>query len=107
VWGACADDFTLPDLSRIDPRTNKVAATFDEGGWADAVALDRFSLWFATTATHQLGRIDTRTNTVACLLDLPGPAFGMAASTDAIWATDKDDGLLFKVLRAHACQPGD
>jgi hypothetical protein len=44
---------------------------------------------------------------VACLLDLPGPAFGMAASTDAIWATDKDEGLLFKVLRANACRPGD
>ena len=107
VWGACATTPPLPGLSRIDPHTNKVAATFNEGGGADAVALDHFSLWFATTATHKLGRIDTRTNTVACLLDLPGPAFGMTASADAIWATDKDDGLLFKVLRAHACRPGD
>lgn len=107
VWGACGDDPSLPGLSRIDPRTNRVTATFDEGGWADAVALDRGSLWFGTTATHKLGRIDTRTNKVVCLLNLPGPAFGMAAGAGAIWTTDRDDGLLFKVLPAHACRPGD
>jgi streptogramin lyase len=107
VWGAGDyGDSCRPGVSRIDPRTNRVTATFDEGGAADAVALDHGSLWYGTTATHKLGRIDTRTNKVVCLLNLPGPAFGMAAGADAIWTTDRDDGLLFKVSLAHACQPG-
>jgi streptogramin lyase len=104
VWGACGDDPSLPGLSRIDTRTNKVTATFDEGGSSDAVALYHGSLWFGTTTTHKLGRIDTRTNKVTCVIDLPGAAFGLAAGADAIWTTDRDDGLLFKVLSAHACQ---
>lgn len=108
VWGAGDyGDSCRPGVSRIDPRTNRVTATFHEGGAADAVALDHGSLWYGTTTTHKLGRIDTRTNKVVCLLNLPGPAFGMAATVDAIWTTDRDDGLLFKVLLAHACRPGD
>ncbi len=108
VWGAGNyDDSCTPGVSRIDPRTNRVVATFDVGGAADAVALDHGSLWYGTTTSPaKLGRIDTRTNKVVCTLDLPGPAFGMAAAADAIWTTDRDDGLLFKVLSAQACRPG-
>ena len=103
VWGAGGDDGSCPPgISRIDPRTNSVTATFDEGGAPDAVALDDGSLWYGTTTTHKLGRIDTRTNTVVSLLNLPGPAFNMTAGARAIWATDPDDGLLFKVLPARA-----
>lgn len=105
VWGACGDDPSLPGLSRIDSRTNRVTATFDEGGWADGVSLNGVSLWFGTTATHKLGRIDTRTNKVTCLLDLPGPVFGLVAGDTAVWTTDRDDGQLFKVQPARACPP--
>jgi streptogramin lyase len=109
VWGTGDyDGICTPGVSRIDPRTNKVSATFDRGGGADAVALDHHgSLWYGTTATHHLGRIDTRTNKVLCLLNLPGPAFGMAVGGGAVWTTDRDDGLVFKVLLTDACQPGD
>ena len=103
VWGAGGDDGSCPPgISRIDPRTNSVTATFDEVGAPDAVALDDGSLWYGTTTTHELGRIDTRTNTVVSLLTLPGPAFNMTAGARAIWATDPDDELLFKVLPARA-----
>ena len=106
VWGASGDDPSCPPgISRIDPRTNSVTATFDEGGAPDAVALDDGSLWYGTTTTHELGRIDTRTNTVVSLLTLPGPAFNMTAGAHAIWATDPDDELLFKVLPARASRP--
>jgi len=106
VWGASSDDPSCtPGVSRIDPHTNTVTATYDKGGAADAVALDRGSLWYCTTATHQLVRIDTRTNKVVCLLNLPGPAFGMTAGAGFIWTTDMDGGLLFKVSPAHACRP--
>lgn len=105
VWGACPEDPTsIPGLSRIDARTNRVTATF-KAAWAGAVALDHGSLWFATGATYQLGRIDTRTNKIVCLLNLPGPAFGLTAGAGAIWTTDRTDGLLFKVIPAHACPP--
>ena len=107
MWGASGDDDSCtPGVSRIDPRTNTVTATFDEGGAADAVALYDGSLWYGTTTTHKLGRINTRTNKVDCLLNLPGPAFAMTASADAIWTTDRDDGQLFKVIPAKACRPG-
>lgn len=106
VWTTCAEEPSLPGLSRIDPRTNKVTETFRETNFADAVALDRGSLWFATSATLKLGRVDTRTNKVLCTLDLPGPAFGMAAGAGAIWTTDREDGLLFKVRPADACRSG-
>jgi streptogramin lyase len=106
VWGASSDDPSCtPGVSRIDPHTNTVTATFTKGGAADAVALDHGSLWYGTTATHKLGRIDTHTNKVVCLLNLPGPAFGMTAGAGAIWTTDRDDGLLFKIPSAHACRP--
>ena len=98
VWGASGDDDSCtPGVSRIDPRTNTVTATFDEGGAADAVALYDGSLWYGTTTTHKLGRINTRTNRVVSLLNLPGPAFGMTPGAGALWTTDRDDGLLFKV----------
>ena len=108
VWGAGNyDDSCTPGVSRIDPRTNRVTATFDVGGAAAAVALDHDSLWYGTTTSPpKLGHIDMRTNKVICTLDLPGPAFGMAAGANAIWTTDRDDGLLFKVLPAHTCPPG-
>jgi DNA-binding beta-propeller fold protein YncE len=102
VWSASGDDpACTPGVSRIDTRTNKVTATFDEGGAADAVALYRGSLWYGTTKSHKLGRIDTRTNKVVSMLDLPGPSFGMTVDAHAIWATDRDESLLFKVRPAH------
>ena len=97
VWGASGDDGSCPSgVNRIDTAHQPVTATFDQGGAADAVALDNGSLWYGTTTTHKLGRIDTRTNKVVSLVDLPGPAFGMTAGAGAIWTTDRDDGLLFK-----------
>lgn len=103
VWGAGGDDPSCaPGANRIDTRTNKVTVTSYEGGAADAVVIYQGSLWYGTTTTHKLGRIDTRTNKVASLVNLPGPAFGMTADADAIWVTDRDDGLLFKVLPAHS-----
>jgi DNA-binding beta-propeller fold protein YncE len=108
VWGANGDDPSCtPGVSLIDTRINKVTATFDEGGAADAVALYHGFIWYGTTTTHKLGRIDTRTNKVVSLLNLPGPAFGMTAGAHAIWATDRDDSLLFKILPANESRPGD
>lgn len=105
VWGAGNyDDACTPGVSRIDPAANRVAATFDVGGAASAVALDHGSLWYGTTTTPaKLGRIDTATSKVVCSRNLPGPAFGMAVGADAIWTTDMVDGLLFKVPLAHGC----
>ena len=98
VWGASGDDPSCPPgVSRIDPRTNTVVRTFHEGGAADAVALYQGSLWYGTTTTHKLGQIDTRTNRVTSLVELPGPAFNMTAGLGAIWTTDRDDGILFKI----------
>ena len=98
MWGASGeDDSCTPGVSRIDPRTNTVVATFDAGGAADAVALYDGSLWYGTTTTHQLGRINARTNRVVSLGNLPGPAFGMTSGAGALWITDRDDGLLFKI----------
>jgi streptogramin lyase len=98
VWGASGDDESCtPSVGRIDPLTNDVTATIDDGGAADAVALYDGSLWYGTTATHKLLRVDTRTNKVISQLDLPGPAFGMTGGAGAIWVTDRDDGILFKI----------
>ena len=106
VWGAGDyGDSCAPGVSHIDQRTNRVDATFGGTGAASAVAVDQGSLWYATTASHKLGRIDIRTNKVDCLLDLPGPAFGMTAGGDAVWTTDRDDGVLFKIIPALACPP--
>ena len=103
VWGASGDDPSCPPgVTRIDTRTNKVTATIHDGGAADAVALHQGSLWYGTSTTHKLGRIDMRTNKVVSLFDLPGPAFNMTADAQAIWTTDRDDGLLLKVLPAPA-----
>lgn len=97
VWGAGGtDDTCTTGVSRIDTSTDKVTATVEQGGAADSVALYDGSLWYGTVGGI-LGRIDTRTNKVVSLVDLPGPVFGMTAGLGAVWAADKDGGLLFKI----------
>ena len=100
VWGAGGGGDTLcpPGVTRMDPATNRVTKTFNDVGATDALALYQGSLWYGTAFNRTLGRIDTRTNKVVSVLDLPGPAFAMTAGAHAIWTTDRDDQLLFKVL---------
>jgi YVTN family beta-propeller protein len=90
----------LPGITGIDPLTNTVTARLNAGGQTNSLALNAGTLWYGTALSNFLGRIDTAAPAVVGQLKLPGAAFGLTAAFGNVWATDRDDGLLFKI------QPG-
>jgi hypothetical protein len=71
-----------PYVVRIDPRTNRVAATIDAGSEAKAIALGFSSVWVATTG--RLSRIDPATNALVARTNVSF-ASAVATGAGAVW----------------------
>jgi streptogramin lyase len=87
-----------PGVTRIDPATNRVTGSLNAGGPTGGLALDGGTLWYGTTWSDFLGRVDASASSVVGQLKLPGTAFALTAAFGYVWANDRDDGLLFKIL---------
>jgi DNA-binding SARP family transcriptional activator/ABC-type branched-subunit amino acid transport system substrate-binding protein len=86
-----------PDLtvSRIDPRTNRIVARVGKVR-AENIAAGEGDVWVTEGST--LVEIDTSTNTVARRVPLEaGFLADVAVGGGAVWATDPDEGNLWRV----------
>jgi len=75
-------------VTRINPATNQVSATFNTPGQADDVTIAFGSVWVVTSNPNELVRIDPATNQITGRLALPGYAWGpngIAADTTSLW----------------------
>lgn len=98
--GSPASTETKPgSLARVDPRTNKIIATFPFGS-ADSeggITASEDSVWLVADENGTLLRIDPRTNSVAQKLSLPPGSFNPLYSEGLVWITGNRSGVLTPV----------
>jgi len=84
VWAA-----TPGSVVRIDPSTNRIAATIPVTGIGDSgkLAVGAGSVW--VTHSGSVARIDPTTNAVTADIAVGGPVLGVAASDSAVWVTSQ------------------
>ena len=82
VWAS-----TPNSVVRLDPSTNRIAATIPVTGIGDSgrLAMGAGSVW--ATHSDSVARIDPTTNTVTADIAIGGPVLGVAASDSAVWVT--------------------
>ncbi len=80
---------TVDSLQRIDPKKNRLVATFDLGSDPTGVAVDRGSVWVAEHDENRITRIDPRTNRVAATGSAPGP-LAITAGEGSVWVITAD-----------------
>ena len=99
VWvGGAGGPGCLPGITRIDPTTNAVTDRFNAGGQVGPLAFGAGALWYGTLTSDFLGRVDAATDAILGQLKLPVPADkGLTVGFGAVWATDSQDGLLFRI----------
>ena len=97
VWVTSSPKNTV---SRLDPKTNTVAAVITVGAKpCSGLAAGFGSVWVPNCGDKTLSRIDMKTNQVTATLPIP-PAEsegGIAASPDAVWLVTDARGVLSRV----------
>jgi YVTN family beta-propeller protein len=85
---------------KLDPKTNKVAATVEVGKRpCSGLAAGFGSLWVPNCMDKTLSRVDLKTNKVSATIPL-GPADsegGLAAGPDSIWMMTDSKGILSRI----------
>jgi streptogramin lyase len=80
---------TTQALSRIDPRTNQIAETFEIPLGSKPIAVEGNSVWLscnALIAAHsELWKLDTNSKQIVAKVPRPGPFSGVAVGEGAIW----------------------
>lgn len=97
VWVTSAKANTV---HRLDPKTNKIAATVEVGNQpCSGIAAGFGSVWVPNCADQTISRIDVKTNKVTSKIDV-GPASsegGIVASADSVWILSDKKGLLSRI----------
>jgi ABC-type branched-subunit amino acid transport system substrate-binding protein len=96
VVGAGAVWAVNPDrtISRIDPKTGRVAAVIDAD--VDALAADARNVWFLER--NEAVRIDPRTNKEAERIAVGSPApSAIAVGAGKVWVAAQQEGLLWRI----------
>jgi len=103
VWAVCCGtDGSLgaPRLTRVDPTTNRVAATVPRPGPADAVGAGPAGVW-VRSPRGPVWRVDPARNRLAATLQVPGGLGAAAGSVlvdhDVVLVTDPDNGAVYVV----------
>jgi virginiamycin B lyase len=87
-------------VHRLDPKTNKVAATVTVGQKpCSGIAAGFGSVWVPNCGDNTLSRVDMKTNTVTATIPV-GPAHtegGLAVSADSVWILSDAKGTLSRI----------
>jgi YVTN family beta-propeller protein len=76
-------------LQRIDPKTNKLAATFKLGSDPTGVAVGEGAVWVIHLDDNRISKIDPRRNAVVATGSAPGPR-AVAVGGGSIWIANAD-----------------
>ena len=92
-------------LSRIDPKTNAVAAAIDVPAGSAAVLYGDGAIWVTTPAKNMLTRVDAMTNKVTdSIMVGPGARFETFGG-GAVWTLNQGDGTISRVELKAARSP--
>ena len=92
-------------VERIDPDTNRVAATIavasyahplTRGTWTNALAAGAGSIWDVVDSADTLVRIDPATNAVSARILVPGASQAVVGA-GAVWVTDFDQPRVYRI----------
>ena len=84
-------------LSRIDPKTNAVAAQIDIPGGSASVLYGDGAIWVTTPSKNVLTRVDAKTNRVSDTIPVgPGPRFETFGA-GSVWTLNQGDGTISRV----------
>jgi YVTN family beta-propeller protein len=84
-------------LSRIDPKSNSVAATIEVPAGSASVLYGHGAIWVTTPAKNTLTRVDAKTNKVTDTVPVgPGPRFETFGA-GAVWTLNQGDGSISRV----------
>jgi YVTN family beta-propeller protein len=79
-------------LQRIDPKTNKLAATFRLGSDPTGVAVGDGAVWVIHLDDNRISKIDPRTNAVVATGSAPGPR-AVTVGGGSIWVANGDGAV--------------
>ncbi len=84
-------------MSRINPKTNKVAATIDVPAGSASVIYGDGAVWVTTPAKNMLTRVDVKTNKVTDSIEVgKGPRF-VTYGAGSVWTLNQGDGTISRV----------
>jgi virginiamycin B lyase len=95
VWvagGGCAVEIT-----RVNPSTDKTAATVVGDDEVAGLALGGGVLWYTTLEKNVVGRIDTATNTVLGRVEVPGTPRALVLGFGSVWVGDPALGAVLEL----------
>jgi YVTN family beta-propeller protein len=94
VW---TSDFTLGQVVRIDPATNRVARRISLPGRPFGLAYGAGSIWVADRSANVMARIDPRTNRVTRRITIGFDNYGVAFGAGSVWVTSEADGTVRRI----------
>jgi YVTN family beta-propeller protein len=84
---------TADSLQRIDPRTEKLAATIRMGNEPTGVAVGEGSVWVINQGDETLAQIDPKGNTVTRTISLPKAPSAIAVGNGSVWMIQGTQGV--------------
>jgi virginiamycin B lyase len=104
-WIAVGDSVWISNkpknsVTRIDPKTNKVAETVEVGkAPCSGLAIGFDSLWVPNCGDRTLSRVDLKTNkvTVTVPMGIGDSEGGLAVSPDSVWMLTDKNGTLARI----------
>jgi YVTN family beta-propeller protein len=84
-------------LQRIDPRTNKLAATIKVGSNPSGVAVGEGAVWVTNENDGTLSRIDPKTDRVSLSSVAGADPTHVAAGEGSVWVSNGNDGTLARL----------
>src|SRR5206468_10523515 len=88
-------------LQRIDPKTNKLVATFRLGSDPTGVAVGEGAVWVIHHDDDRISKIDPRRNEVVATGSAPGPK-AVTVGGGSVWVVNADDTVTELDPRAGA-----
>jgi virginiamycin B lyase len=85
------------ELSRIDPRTNKVADTYTVADGSTVVTTGFGSVWVANTNTNAVQRVDPASGEILATISVGEAPRFMAAGEGALWVTNQTSGDVYRI----------
>ena len=99
VWVACHDSDGRGRLVRVDPATNRVAASVQLPGTGNAVGAGPDEVWVRGVG-GPVWRVDPAANRVVAAVPVPGlgeRAGGVAVTARAVWVSDPDNAAVVRI----------
>ena len=81
---------------RIDPLTNTVVVRVQAGAYAHGILVQPDAVWISNAHEDTVTRIDPETNS-PFFLNGPGAGVGLAEGGGFVWASSREDGILFRI----------